>query len=83
MVPRPALRPFTQLLARRGFQTTRTRSAGHQTHVDQFFHYPEGPRSNLPFNPLTRFFYIRYYAFWITAFSIPFASSYWMAVKEQ
>jgi cytochrome c oxidase subunit 7c len=42
-------------LSRRAFSTTRTQQAG--------FHYPEGPRSNLPFNPLTRFFVVRYWTF--------------------
>jgi cytochrome c oxidase subunit 7c len=27
------------------------------------YHYPEGPRSNLPFNPLARFFWVRYLAY--------------------
>jgi cytochrome c oxidase subunit 7c len=43
------------LVARRNLHATPTRLGG--------YHYPEGPRSNLPFNPLTRFFAVRYIAF--------------------
>ncbi|KAH8697211.1 putative cytochrome c subunit [Talaromyces proteolyticus] len=54
------------LVARRGFSTTRSRLASP-------YHYAEGPRSNIPFNPKTRFFYARYWAFMITGFGAPFA----------
>lgn len=43
-------------LARRGFHSTRAQFASP-------FHYPEGPRSNIPFNPHTRFFALRYWGF--------------------
>lgn len=42
--------------ARRGFHTT-PRQMGSP------YHYPEGPRSNIPFNPLTRWFAVRYWTF--------------------
>lgn len=42
--------------ARRGFHTTRPQ-------LGSPYHYPEGPRSNIPFNPLTRFFAVRYWSF--------------------
>lgn len=42
-------------LTRRAFSTTRAQMVG--------FHYPEGARSSLPFNPLTRFFAFRYWTF--------------------
>ena len=42
--------------ARRGFHTT-PRQMGSP------YHYPEGPRSNIPFNPMTRFFAVRYWSF--------------------
>lgn len=41
---------------RRNFTTTRPQFGSP-------YHYPEGPRSNIPFNPLTRFFAFRYWAF--------------------
>ncbi|QSS63702.1 cytochrome c oxidase subunit 8p, partial [Histoplasma capsulatum] len=43
-------------VARRGFHTT-------QPQMSSPFHYPEGPRTNLPFNPLTKRFAWRYWAF--------------------
>ena len=46
--------PFTA--ARRAFSSTRGQFASP-------YHYPEGPRNNIPFNPLTRFFAVRYWAF--------------------
>ena len=42
--------------ARRGFHTT-PRQMGSP------YHYPEGPRSNIPFNPLTKWFAVRYWTF--------------------
>jgi hypothetical protein len=44
------------LVARRGFSTTRGQLASP-------YHYSEGPRSNIPFNPLTRFFAVRYWLY--------------------
>jgi len=47
---------MAQMAARRGFHSTRTQ-------MSSPYHYPEGPRNNLPFNPLTKFFAFRYWAF--------------------
>ncbi|CAI6338308.1 unnamed protein product [Periconia digitata] len=44
------------LVARRGFQTTRAQ-------LSSPYHYPEGPRSNLPFDPLKRGFAFKYWGF--------------------
>jgi len=44
------------LIARRGFSSTRTQFASP-------YHYPEGPRSNIPFNPLTKYFALRFWGF--------------------
>lgn len=55
MLARPALRSANNI-ARRGFHTTRPQ-------LGSPYHYPEGPRSNIPFNPLTRFFAVRYWGF--------------------
>jgi len=46
----------TQQIARRGFHSTRAQ-------LSSPYHYPEGPRSNLPFNTKTRFFALRYWGF--------------------
>jgi hypothetical protein len=53
------------LVARRGFSTTRSQLASP-------YHYAEGPRSNIPFNPLTRFFAVRYWAFMSTSLQLSF-----------
>jgi hypothetical protein len=44
------------LVARRGFQSTRSQLASP-------YHYPEGPRSNLPFDPLKKGFAFKYWGF--------------------
>lgn len=48
-------------IARRGFSTSRTLNSG--------AHYAEGPGSNIPFNPKTRFFWLRYWGFMSTSCS--------------
>ncbi|KAL1968826.1 hypothetical protein VTN77DRAFT_1187 [Rasamsonia byssochlamydoides] len=64
------------LVARRAFSTTRAQ-------LSSPYHYAEGPRSNIPFNPLTRFFFIRYWAFMITGFGAPFAIAVWQTHKTR
>ncbi|PYI06642.1 putative cytochrome c subunit [Aspergillus sclerotiicarbonarius CBS 121057] len=59
-------RMATSFVARRGFSTTRAQ-------LGSPYHYAEGPRSNLPFNPLTKYFFWRYWAFMVTGFGAPFA----------
>jgi cytochrome c oxidase subunit 7c len=49
-------RMATSFAARRGFSTTRTQ-------LGSPYHYAEGPRTNIPFNPLTKRFFWRYWAF--------------------
>ena len=44
------------LVARRGFQSTRAQ-------LSSPYHYPEGPRSNLPFDPLKKGFAFKYWGF--------------------
>jgi cytochrome c oxidase subunit 7c len=46
----------TSFAARRGFSTTRTQ-------LGSPYHYAEGPRTNIPFNPMTKRFFWRYWAF--------------------
>lgn len=53
-----------RIVARRAFSTTRAQ-------LSSPYHYPEGPRSNLPFNTKTRFFGVRYWAFMLTGFFAP------------
>ncbi|KAL9125581.1 MAG: hypothetical protein Q9217_005231 [Psora testacea] len=73
MLSRTALRaskaPST--IARRNFRTSATR-------LSSPYHYPEGPYSNIPFNPKTRFFFIRYWSTMAFFFGLPFG----IAVKS-
>jgi cytochrome c oxidase subunit 7c len=49
------------MVARRGFHSTRAQ-------LGSPYHYPEGPRSNIPFNPLTKWFAVRYWTFMAVGF---------------
>ncbi|KAL2024138.1 hypothetical protein VTK56DRAFT_9918 [Thermocarpiscus australiensis] len=70
-LPRQTPTTTAQLVvARRGFQTSRAR-------LSSPYHYPEGPLSNLPFNPRKKGFAIRYWAFCATGFGLPFAIAVW------
>jgi hypothetical protein len=55
----------SQLVARRAFTTTRAR-------LSSPYHYPEGPLSNLPFNPRKKGFAFWYWSFMATGFGLPF-----------
>ncbi|KAL1997010.1 hypothetical protein VTN49DRAFT_7875 [Thermomyces lanuginosus] len=66
----------TSLVARRGFSTTRAQLASP-------YHYGEGPRSNIPFNPLTKYFAVRYWAFMATGFFLPFGIALWQLKKTR
>ena len=57
--------PIQNLVARRGFQSTRAQ-------LSSPYHYPEGPRSNIPFNPRTKYFGVRYWTFMGLGFGAPF-----------
>lgn len=56
MLARTAIRASKapSMIASRGFRTSTAR-------LSSPYHYPEGPRSNLPFNPLTKYFAYRYW----------------------
>ncbi|KXT06993.1 hypothetical protein AC578_7260 [Pseudocercospora eumusae] len=62
--------------ARRNFSTTRPQFSSP-------YHYPEGPRSNIPFNPLTKYFALRYWGFMFVGFSAPFGIAVWQTNKNQ
>ncbi|KAF2471629.1 uncharacterized protein BDR25DRAFT_260122 [Lindgomyces ingoldianus] len=78
MLSRAAFRAAANpaIIARRGFQSTRAQ-------LSSPYHYPEGPRSNLPFNPLTKWFAFRYWAFCATGFSLPFLLAVWQTRKNK
>ncbi|KAF2677309.1 hypothetical protein K458DRAFT_424163 [Lentithecium fluviatile CBS 122367] len=64
------------LVARRGFQSTRAQ-------LSSPYHYPEGPRSNLPFDPLKKGFAFKYWGFMGTGFMLPFGLAVWQLKKNQ
>lgn len=63
---RAAPRATPSLVARRGFHATRAQ-------LSSPYHYPEGPYSNLPFNPKTKYFALRFWSFCLVGFGSPFA----------
>lgn len=62
---RAAPRTTTALVARRGFHATRAR-------LSSPYHYPEGPYSNLPFNPKSKYFALRFWGICLLGFGAPF-----------
>ncbi|UKZ56127.1 hypothetical protein TrVGV298_009955 [Trichoderma virens] len=75
MLSRAATRT-TSVVARRGFHTTRPR-------MSSPYHYPEGPYSNLPFNPRSKWFGAGYWAFMATGFFAPFGIAVYQTYKTQ
>ncbi|KAK3344863.1 hypothetical protein B0H65DRAFT_187570 [Neurospora tetraspora] len=71
----PRQQPFS-LVARRTFQNTRAQ-------LSSPYHYPEGPRSNLPFNPKTRFFWFRYLMYCVVGFGSPVAIAVWQTYRPR
>ncbi|KAG0652275.1 hypothetical protein D0Z07_0958 [Hyphodiscus hymeniophilus] len=78
MLSRAAVRATssTSAVARRGFSSTSRANASP-------YHYPEGPRSNIPFNPLTKFFAFRYWTFMAVGFGAPFGVAVWQTKKNK
>ncbi|TVY30534.1 hypothetical protein LHYA1_G000628 [Lachnellula hyalina] len=66
----------SRVALRRGFHSTRSQ-------MSSPYHYPEGPRSNLPFNPLTKYFAVRYWTFMTVGFAAPFGICVWQTKKNQ
>ncbi|KAH8772134.1 cytochrome c oxidase subunit VIIc [Hyaloscypha finlandica] len=78
MLSRAAVRASstTSMVARRGFHSTRAQ-------MSSPYHYPEGPRSNIPFNPLTKWFALRYWTFMAVGFGAPFGVAVWQTYKNK
>ncbi|KAI9756335.1 MAG: hypothetical protein M1815_003757 [Lichina confinis] len=57
----------------RSFHRTGSRLGGH---------YPEGPLSNLPFNPRKPSFVYKYWGFCFVGFGLPFAIAVWQTYKN-
>jgi cytochrome c oxidase subunit 7c len=55
----------SSLVSRRGFQTTRA-------NLSSPYHYPEGPYSNIPFNPKSKWFPVQFWTFCFVGFAAPF-----------
>jgi len=65
MLSRAAARTTTSLVSRRGFHATRAR-------MSSPYHYPEGPYTNIPFNPRSKYFGLGFWSFMATGFLAPF-----------
>ncbi|CAI7645675.1 hypothetical protein N7533_002509 [Penicillium manginii] len=76
MYATPAIRARLAVAGRRAFSTTRTQ-------MGSPFHYAEGPRSNIPFNPLTKHFFWRYWSFMVVGFGAPFGIAVWQTYKTK
>ncbi|KAF3214294.1 hypothetical protein TWF192_009177 [Orbilia oligospora] len=46
------------------------------------YHYPSGPRSNLPFDPLNKFFGVKFVTFCAVGFALPFGIAVWQTKKK-
>lgn len=66
MLSRAAVRATTRVAGRRGFHATRSQ-------MSSPYHYPEGPYTNIPFNPKKKSFPIMFWGYCITGFGAPFA----------
>lgn len=76
MFSRAAVRATTQVTGRRGFHATRSQ-------MSSPFHYPEGPYTNIPFNPKAKTFPLLFWGYCATGFGLPFAIAsawYWPLV---
>ncbi|KAL8992831.1 MAG: hypothetical protein Q9169_006805 [Polycauliona sp. 2 TL-2023] len=72
----------SSLIARRsarGFHSTPARFGLN----DSPYHYPEGPRSNIPFNPLTKYFAVRFWGTMAFFFGLPFGIAVWQTYKNK
>ncbi|CAI7628570.1 unnamed protein product [Penicillium pancosmium] len=76
MYATPAIRARLAVTGRRAFTTTRTQ-------MGSPFHYAEGPRTNIPFNPLTKHFFWRYWSFMVVGFGAPFGIAVWQTYKTK
>lgn len=65
MLSRAAIRTSQAVAGRRAFHVTARRFSSP-------YHYPEGPYSNLPFNPKGKFFGVGYWGTMFTFFFMPF-----------
>lgn len=65
MFSRAAVRATTKVAGRRGFHATRSQ-------MSSPYHYPEGPYTNIPFNPKAKTFPLLFWGFCAGGFGAPF-----------
>lgn len=65
MLSRATIRATTQVAGRRGFHATRIQRSSP-------YHYPEGPYSNIPFDPKKKTFPVLFWGYCAVGFSAPF-----------
>lgn len=65
MLSRAAVRATTRVAGRRGFHATRSQ-------MSSPYHYPEGPYTNIPFDPKKKTFPLLFWGFCAAGFSAPF-----------
>ncbi|KAI9680544.1 MAG: hypothetical protein M1817_003984 [Caeruleum heppii] len=79
MLSRSVLRSTTTSssgpVARRAFHTSGPR-------LSSPYHYPTGPRSSIPFDPLKRGFAFKYWTFCAVGFGLPFGVAVWQTYKN-
>jgi len=75
MLSRAATRTATSMVTKRGFHATRAR-------LSSPYHYPEGPYSNIPFNPKSKLFGVCYWSFMATGFFAPFGIAVYQENKS-
>ena len=73
---RAASRTTTSLVSRRGFHATRAR-------LSSPYHYPEGPYSNIPFNPKSKWFGVQFWTYAMVGFFAPFGIASWQTYKPK
>ncbi|PSR97320.1 cytochrome-c oxidase chain VIIc-like protein [Coniella lustricola] len=76
MFSRAAVRATTQVAGRRAFHATRPR-------MSSPYHYPEGPYTNIPFDPKKKGFPILFWGYAIVGFGAPFAIATWQTYKPK
>ncbi|KAL1898916.1 hypothetical protein Sste5346_003327 [Sporothrix stenoceras] len=76
MLSRAAIRTSQAVAGRRAFHSSPSRFSSP-------YHYPEGPYSNLPFNPKGKFFGVGYWTSMAVFFFAPFGIATWQTYKPK
>ncbi|OAA55801.1 cytochrome-c oxidase chain VIIc-like protein [Niveomyces insectorum RCEF 264] len=76
MFSRAAIRTSQAVAGRRAFHATPARFSSP-------YHYPEGPYSNIPFNPKSKYFGVIYWTSMTVAFFAPAGICVWQTYKPK